>query len=466
MDAMHNTPPKQLFWFRRDLRLNDNHGLFHALSQGSVIACFIWDSKILSTLELKTPRVNFIQQSLEEIKQQLQQINSDLIILNGDVEDELSNLITTHKIQSLYWNEDYEPWAIKRDQQIWEKFTQQGITCHSYKDQTIFAKREILNQQSKPYTVYTPYKNTWLQKLNQDACQRYPSESLFANFQQLPTQEQYFIPSEHGFTKLPALKGGTTQAQQRLLNFTEKLAHYNLTRDYPAQDLTSYIGVDLRFGTLSIRQAVQFATAQNSDGSAIWLSELIWRDFFSQILFNFPHVATEAFRTEYNQLNYTNNLDWFDKWCNGQTGYPIVDAGMRQLNQTGFMHNRVRMICASFLCKDLLIDWRLGEAYFAKKLLDYDLASNNGNWQWCSSTGCDAQPYFRIFNPYLQSKKFDPTGEYLRKFIPEIAHLSDKLIHCPNNEDLFSDLNYPQPIVNHPTQVKLAKIMFATIKKD
>ena len=466
MDAMHNKNSTQLFWFRRDLRLNDNHGLFASLSKGKVIACFLWDSKILASLELDNPRINFIQQSLNKIKQQLQSFGSDLIILNGNIEDELAKLVTKYQIKAIHWNEDYEPWAITRDQNISTKFTQQGITCHSYKDHTIFAKREILNQQAKAYTIYTPYKNTWLQKLNQQACQSYPSENLQANFHQLPSQEQYFTPTKHGFYQIPALNGGTDEAQQRLFNFTEKLADYHLTRNYPAQDLTSYIGVDLRFGTLSIRQAVQFALAQNNDGSTIWLSELIWRDFFSQILFNFPHVSNQAFREEYNQLNYTNNLDWFNKWCNGQTGYPIVDAGMRQLNQTGFMHNRVRMICASFLCKDLLIDWRWGETYFAKKLLDYDLASNNGNWQWCSSTGCDAQPYFRIFNPYLQSRKFDPTGEYIRKFIPEIAHLSDKLIHCPDHEDLFNSINYPQPIVNHPTQVKLAKIMFATIKKD
>ena len=466
MAATHNQEPTQLFWFRRDLRLNDNHGLFSALNNGKVIACFVWDRELLNTLQLDNPRVNFIHQSICEIKQQLQLIGSDLIVLYGNTQEQLLKLLTTYKIKTLHWNEDYEPWAIIRDQQIQKDFMYYDINCRMYKDQTIFAKREIQTLQSKPYSVYTAYKKTWLKKLAGEACQSYLSENLLSNFHHLPAQKNYFIPTQHGFKRLPTLTGGATQAQQRLLNFTSKLATYNLNRDYPFQDLTSYIGVDLRFGTLSIRQAVQLATSQITDGSLTWLGELIWRDFFSQILFNFPSVVTQPFHMEYNKLNYVNNPVWFTAWCNGQTGIPIVDAGMRQLNQTGFMHNRVRMICASFLCKDLLIDWRWGEAYFAKKLLDYDLASNNGNWQWCASTGCDAQPYFRIFNPYLQSKKFDPDGEYIRKFIPELSHLDNKAIHCPTNDDLFSATNYPIPIVNHPTQVKLAKIMFATIKKD
>ncbi|MBP7781639.1 MAG: deoxyribodipyrimidine photo-lyase [Burkholderiales bacterium] len=466
MAATHNQIPTQLFWFRRDLRLKDNHGLFSALNNGKVIACFVWDRELLDTLPLDNPHVNFIHQSVCEIKQQLQLIGSDLIILHGNTQEQLLNLLTTYKIKTLHWNEDYDPSVIIRDQQIQKDFMDYEIHCEMYKDQTIFAKREILTQQSKPYTVYTAYKNTWLKKLAYEGCQSYLSENLLTNFHQLQPQKDYFTPLQHGFERIPALNGGANQAQQRLFNFTSKLATYNLNRNYPFQDLTSYIGVDLRFGTLSIRQAVQLATSQNNDGSLTWLSELIWRDFFSQVLFNFPYVVTQAFRIEYNNLAYTNNPVWFTAWCNGQTGFPIVDAGMRQLNQTGFMHNRVRMICASFLCKDLLIDWRWGETYFAKKLLDYDLASNNGNWQWCASTGCDAQPYFRIFNPYLQSQKFDPDGEYIRKFIPELSHLDNKAIHCPSNADLFSTTNYPTPIVNHPTQVKLAKIMFATIKKD
>lgn len=455
-----------LFWFRRDLRLSDNHGLYKSLIQNNTICCFIWDSNILDKLEIDNQRVAFIAKSIMEIKQHLQKFGSDLFVLHGNIEEELQKIIKLFPINAVHCNEDYEPFAIKRDSQIAKLLNSQNISFHQHKDQVIFAKTEILNQQNRPYTVFTPYKKAWLSKLSADYYQSFDSYKLLSkNLVQMSPQNEYFNPLQDKFIDFQQISAGQKSAENRLANFINNMKNYHIERDYPALNSTSYLGVDLRFGTISVRQLVQAALSIDSEGSNIWLSELIWREFFSQILYNFPHVVHQPFRTEYNNLSYQNNKEWFEAWCNGKTGYPIVDAGMRQLNQTGFMHNRVRMICASFLCKDLLIDWRWGEAYFAKKLLDYDLASNNGNWQWCASTGCDAQPYFRIFNPYLQSEKFDIDGLYIKKYIPELAHLSKKEVHNPPAQDLFGDEHkYPKPIVCHKTQSALAKSMFAEIK--
>lgn len=452
---------RNLFWFRRDLRLNDNHGLFSALSKANTMCCFVWDKSILNKLDRSNPRINFIHESLMKLKQNLINLGSDLLILDGDVKNEITRIVTEHNIQAVYCNEDYEPSAILRDAKIKAALEQMNIQFHAYKDQVIFAKQELLTLQHKPYTVYTPYKRSWLQRLNNLAPESYPSLKLCKiNLVKLTPQLSYYTPLDDQFEKTSLIDAGEDAAQNRLAKFMVNIANYNQTRDYPDLDTTSYLGVDLRFGTISIRQLVQLAFSQTNDGGLTWLSELIWRDFFSQILYNFPHVIDKPFNLKYENLKYENNIDMFEAWCSGKTGYPIVDAGMRQLNQTGFMHNRVRMICASFLCKDLLIDWRWGEQYFARKLLDYDLASNNGNWQWCASTGCDAQPYFRIFNPYTQSEKFDATGGYIKKYIPEIAHLSIKDIHCPNN-GLFTD--YLDPLINHREQAEKAKLMFKNI---
>ncbi len=465
MAAMHNHSVQNLFWFRRDLRLNDNTALTEALKSGTTVCCFIWDKEIIEYLDKDNPRVIFIEKALESLKHKLQSLGSDLLIHYGDTSTTILKIISSFNINNIFVNEDYEPFAIARDQNIIMKLKDYQIKFHSYKDQVIFAKNEILNKQNKPYIIYTPYKNEWLIKLKPIHYQDNNTKKYFANLFSITSTQNYYRPSQNGFYSQIVINSGEIAAQERFILFQDKIDNYSDTRDYPSLNSTSLLGVDLRFGTISIRQLVQFALSRSSKGSEIWLNELIWREFFSQILYNFPYVINSAFRQEYQILQYTNNIELFTKWCLGQTGYPIVDAGMRQLNQTGFMHNRVRMICASFLCKDLLVDWRWGADYFAKKLLDYDLASNNGNWQWCSSTGCDAQPYFRIFNPYLQSLKFDTTGNYIRKYIPELAHLDSKLIHNPPSDDLLSTIDYPKPIVNHQEQAKLAKIMFANIKR-
>lgn len=448
-----------LFWFRRDLRINDNHGLKKALLSGRTICCFVWDVNILNNLDSQNPRIAYIEKSLLQLKETLQKYGSDLIICNGEIFGELSKLARQYKISSLYFNEDYEPLAIKRDMQVIKGFKDMQIASYYYKDHVIFHKTEILNKENKPYNVFSAYKKAWLNRLCNLDYQEQSTQPHLDNLYKLNAQEVYYQPTQNGFTARLAIAAGEDAAIQRFQKFIYNIDRYDVTRNYPNLDSTSYLGVDLRFGTISIRQLVRFALDRKTDGSEIWLSELIWRDFFSQILYNYPHVVDSAFNRRYTTIKYCNNLELFDKWCNGQTGYPIVDAAMRQLNQTGFMHNRLRMICASFLCKDLLIDWRWGEQYFAKKLLDYDLASNNGNWQWCASTGCDAQPYFRVFNPYLQSKKFDENGDFIRKYIPELSHLDNKQIHMPTI-DIFSNLNYPLPIVDHKLQSQKAIAMF------
>ena len=467
MNAPHNNQNLNLFWFRRDLRVNDNHGLYKALIAGPTICCFIWDKEILSQLGNDNPRVKFIEESILTLKTTLNQYNSDLQICYGNTDSEIIKLIQQHNISNIYVNEDYEPETIKRDEKIAAILQKKQISFNLFKDQLIFAKKEILTQQHNPYTVFSAYKNSWYQKFAATKLAYYPSEQFLHNL----VQTKFFNPNLDflkSFSKISPLNGGEYEANERLLNFinNDNLKNYKITRDYPALNSSSYLGVDLRFGTISIRKLVQIAEAQASSGSEIWLNELIWREFFSQILYNFPSVVKQSFRKEYQQLKYLNQNSHWQAWCQGKTGVPIVDAGMRQLNQTGFMHNRVRMICASFLCKDLLISWQWGERYFAQKLLDYDLASNNGNWQWCSSTGCDAQPFFRIFNPYLQSEKFDPEGQYIRKYLPELKQLNNKEIHKPSQVSLEKLINYPKPIVNHAIQVKLAKIMFLDAKKE
>ena len=448
-----------LFWFRRDLRINDNHGLQKALSTGKTICCFIWDIEKLDSLNKDNPRVIFIEKSLAQLKIKLQEYGSDLIICYAKTSDAIISLSKQHQISSLYFNEDYEPSAIKRDMQIIENLKPLGIATYCYKDQVIFHKTEILNKENKPYNVFSAYKRAWLSRIIELDYQDYNTTKYLHNLAPLNPQNDYYQPSQTSFIANLTISAGEKSAEQRLQQFINNIDEYDLTRNFPNLDSTSYLGVDLRFGTISIRQLVRVAIQRKTNGAEIWLSELIWRDFFSQILYNYPYVVKSSFNRRYTNLAYENNLEWFDKWCNAETGYPIIDAAMRQLNQTGFMHNRLRMVCASFLCKDLLVDWRWGEQYFAKKLLDYDLASNNGNWQWCASTGCDAQPYFRVFNPYLQSKKFDEAGDFIRQYIPELAHLNNKEIHTPNI-DIFNNLNYPTPIIEHKPQSQKAIAMF------
>ncbi|MEO5912160.1 MAG: deoxyribodipyrimidine photo-lyase [Pelobium sp.] len=412
-----------IFWFRRDLRLNDNAGLYHALKSGyKVLPLFIFDKNILNELEDEDDaRVTFIHQQLEELKTNIQKHHSFLIIKYGEPFAIWEKLISEYDLKAVYTNHDYEPYAFARDEQLNQFFTSQDISFYTNKDQCIFEKSEVVKDDGNPYVVFTPYKRKWLAKLNEFYIKPYPTEKYFHNF--LKSKPLGSISLETmGFKK------STQQFPDQA--YTSILKDYASARNFPAQDATSRISVHLRFGTLSIRELVKTALEKKSE---VWLSELIWRDFYFAIIYHFPYAAKDSFRKEYEQIKWRNNEQEFEAWCEGKTGYPIVDAGMRQLNETGFMHNRVRMIVASFLTKHLLIDWRWGERYFARKLLDYELSSNVGGWQWAAGCGVDAAPYFRIFNPYEQVKKFDKDLKYIKKWVPE-----------------FSDpFKYPQPILDH-----------------
>lgn len=411
-----------LFWFRRDLRLNDNAGLYHALSsRRPVLPLFIFDSNILNELEdKKDRRVEFIHLALKEIQEELRAAGSSLLVRRGKPSDVWRQLAEEYNIAAVYTNRDFEPYALQRDQETAEFLKSRGIAFHGFKDQVVFEKDEILSAQGKPYTIYSPYRNRWRAALNRDRVKPHPSESLKNNFfKTIPLP----FPSleEIGFEAAGAAFPGKEIRE-------DIVRKYHQQRDFPGIEGTSRLGVHLRFGTVSIRELVRQALSLNET----WLDELVWREFFMMILWHFPQVVDLPFKEKYVNIPWRNDPGEFEAWCKGQTGYPIVDAGMRELNETGFMHNRVRMVTASFLTKHLLIDWRRGERYFAKKLLDYDLSANNGNWQWAAGCGCDAAPYFRIFNPTTQAEKFDPQQTYIKKWVPELK-----------------TLQYPAPIVEH-----------------
>lgn len=415
--------PVNIMWFRRDLRLTDNAALYHALkSNNAVVPVFIFDKNILDDIEEKDDsRVTFIYRALEEMQEQLVNIKSSLEVYYGTPEDAFKAILKKHAIEKVFTNTDYEPYAIKRDKEIQQLLKEEDIGFHSYKDQVIFEKKEIVKDNDEPYTVFTPYSKKWKAALTEYLYKAYPTKKYFDNFYK---QKEFKIPS---YKTIGFIESGQRMPSKSLDRDVVK--NYTSDRDFPALHGTTRMGVHLRFGTVSIRKLIKNAVELNST----YLDELIWRDFFQMILFNFPHVGHgKAFKPAYDFIKWRYSEKDFKSWCEGKTGYPIVDAGMRELNETGFMHNRVRMITASFLTKHLLIDWRWGEAYFAKKLLDFDLAANNGGWQWAAGSGCDAAPYFRIFNPSLQTKRFDPNLEYIRKWIPEL--------------DEFS---YPEPIVEH-----------------
>ncbi|MBC7382096.1 MAG: deoxyribodipyrimidine photo-lyase [Bacteroidia bacterium] len=411
-----------MFWFRRDLRLNDNAGLYQALKNGSVIPVFIFDSDILEMFDNRSDeRVMFIYQQLENIKRELQLLGSDLLVLYGKPHEVWEILLEQYKIKQVFCNHDYEPEAIARDQVITDLLERKGISFHSFKDQCIFEKNEVIKDDGKPYTVFTPYSKKWKNKLNTYYLRSYPSEKYFSNFFKASRFSKLIKLKEMNFIPVPGNYPDNIISDKILSEYAE-------LRNYPSANGTTRIGIHLRFGTVSIRQMARKAIKL----SETWLNELIWRDFYMQILFHFPYVAKSAFRPEYNLIKWRNNEKEFEKWCNGQTGYPIVDAGMRELNTTGFMHNRLRMVVASFLTKHLLIDWRWGEAYFAQKLLDFDLSANNGGWQWAAGCGTDAAPYFRIFSPALQTEKFDPQKTYIKKWVQE-----------------YGTPQYAKPMVNH-----------------
>ena len=404
-----------IFWYRRDLRLEDNTGLFKALNENeNILPIFIFDDSIIDELPEDDARVNFIYESLSKINNQLNNHKASLQILKGQIDDVWEKLVTTYDIHKVYLNKDYEPYAIKRDQKIKEFLNSKGIEMKTFKDQVIFEEDEIVKADGKPYTVFTPYKRKWLEKFTN------VNLNLIANFDN-------FFKKTIDFPSLNQL--GLKNSSLKVKKYSLKnVSTYSETRNFPNLDSTSYLSPHLRFGTISVRQII----TELKNKSETFLSELIWREFFMQIIFHFPHVVTKNFRPKYDGIQWINNKEDYDNWCQGKTGYPLVDAGMRQLNETGYMHNRVRMVTAGFLCKHLLIDWRYGEAYFAKKLLDYELSSNNGNWQWAAGTGCDAAPYFRIFNPIEQLKKFDKTLTYTKKWVKD-----------------FDTLEYPKPIVDH-----------------
>lgn len=410
-----------IFWFRRDLRLEDNTGLQQALSSGCrVLPVFIFDTDILNQLNTTFDRrVDYIHQALSEMNNVLNQHRSSLHTYYGKPMAFFKEIIRQYNVEAVYCNRDYEPQAIKRDNEVKKLLNENGVQFHDFKDQVIFEKSEITKNDGNPYTVYTPYAKKWRAAL---LVEHYaPEKTSCENFLPLETSHIHSLESI-GFQKTD-IQFKTPELNAGIVN------EYDKYRDFPALDHTSHLGIALRFGTISIRKCVAFALLHNET----WLSELIWREFFMQILYHFPGVVFKCFKPQYELIEWRNNEEEFNRWCEGKTGYPIVDAGMRQLNQTGFMHNRVRMITASFLCKHLLIDWRWGEAYFANKLIDYELASNNGNWQWAAGCGCDAAPYFRIFNPTAQTLKFDKDLQYIKTW----------------NPDFEQDLN--QPVVVHET---------------
>ncbi|GAB1356309.1 deoxyribodipyrimidine photo-lyase [Cloacibacterium normanense] len=410
-----------IFWFRRDLRLKDNHGLYRALESGKkVLPIFIFDEDILDLLENKSDkRVDFIVQALQTLNSFLKSKNKGIKIFKGKPLEIYKKLTENYEIEAVYCNEDYEPYAIKRDQEIADFLASKNIAFHQFKDQVIFHKDEIVKADKKPYTVYTPYSKLWLNEFQKVDLQGFPSEKKLDNLLEIPFEELKI--EDIGFQKTDL----TFEIPEADLHIIKT---YEETRNFPAVKGTTQLGVHLRFGTISVRKLAKIAKENN----LTFLKELIWREFFMQILYHFPKVVNHSFKAKYDAIPWENNPDFLEKWKAGKTGFPIVDAGMRELNATGFMHNRVRMITASFLIKHLLTDWRIGEAYFAEKLMDYDLSANNGNWQWCASSGCDAAPYFRIFNPDEQQKKFDPDFKYIKKWIPE-----------------FGTKYYPKPIVEH-----------------
>ncbi len=417
-----------VFWFRRDLRLEDNVALYRAaLEKEPVLPIFIFDTEIIDSLPKDDARITFIYNTLKNIDAELKKLNSSLLIKIGKPIEVWKALVSEYQIDNVFYNKDYEPYAIARDLEVAQFLKSKNIGVFSYKDQVVFEESEVVKADGLPYTVFTPYKNKWLSEFNEDLLLESNPKPNFYHFKiDFPTLESI------GFVE--------STIKVKLYNLVH-LNQYDAVRDFPFIDKTSYVSPYLRFGLLSARKLIKIALESN----ATYLSELIWREFFMQILFHFPNVVTENFKSKYNQVEWRNNEQEFEAWCKGKTGYPFVDAGMRQLNETGYMHNRVRMITAGFLCKHLLIDWRWGEACFAEKLLDYDLSANNGNWQWAAGTGCDSAPYFRIFNPTAQLKKFDKDLQYIATWVKDL-----------------NELTYPQPIVEHKMARERA---LATYKK-
>jgi deoxyribodipyrimidine photo-lyase len=469
-----------LVWFRRDLRDFDHAALYHALKAAQTVHCaFIFDREILDALPRPDDRrVEFIWDSVAELAANLAARGGALLVRHAVARDAIPQLAAELGVAAVFANHDYEPAARDRDADVAQRLSALDIAFHTTKDHVIFERDEVLSQAGKPFSVFTPYKNAWLRTLTPFHVKAYPVDA-YASALALPVGGiAPKIPALEaiGFARtnlaelgvIPGMTGGALL----FADFRKRIDRYRETRDFPARKGPSYLSVHLRFGTVSIRELAAFAQSRSlepgGDGAATWLSELIWRDFYAQILWHHPRVATGAFKADYVDLRFPGDPRHFAAWCDGRTGYPIVDAAMRQLNTTGYMHNRLRMIVASFLVKDLLVDWRLGEKYFADRLIDFDLASNNGGWQWAASTGCDAQPYFRIFNPVAQSEKFDADGHFIRRYVPELARLDAKSIHAPwllppalqQANGVVIGRDYPAPIVDHAAARAAALALF------
>ena len=480
-------------WFRRDLRAQDNAALHHALKSCRQVFCiFVFDRDILSHLPKADRRVEFIRESLVDLDEQLRQLaqknsiaNAGLMVQHGVASDAVPALASQLGVDAVFTNHDYEPLAMARDAKIQALLDARGLAFHTFKDHVIFERSEVLTLAARPYSVFTPYKNAWLKKVDAFYLKPYPVAEYADALATIPAAQSGKVPPLEalGFTptNLKTLKipTGTTGGTQLFDDFLSRMNDYGETRNFPAVKGPSYLGVHLRFGTVSIRKLAATALEhqqRGSEGAAVWLSELIWRDFYVQILSNFPHAATQAFKPEYDLIAWEQGPQadaLFTAWCEGRTGYPLVDAAMAQINQTGYMHNRLRMVVASFLVKDLGLDWRWGERYFAEKLNDFDLSANNGGWQWAASSGCDAQPYFRIFNPVSQSEKFDAEGKFIRRYLPALEQLPAKALHCPW---LASPIElaaagvtlgdtYPFPVVKHDEARAITLQRYAVVKK-
>jgi deoxyribodipyrimidine photo-lyase len=479
-----------LMWFRRDLRVDDNAALCMALQASQQLHCvFVLDRDILEPLARADRRVEFIRESLLDLDEELRQLGgtpgAGLIVRQGQASEEVVTLAKALNVQAVFAAHDYEPQALARDARVLGALAEVGIAMHTCKDHVVFETREILTKTGAPYGVFTPYKNTWLATVTPHHLRSHNSAPFASALAPRPVDMQQAVPSLKtiGFreTNLSELKipTGTRGARKLFEDFFERMDNYHEARDFPAVKGPSYLSVHLRFGTVSIRQLAATALQrqiQGSHGAAVWLGELIWRDFYFQILSNFPHVAQGAYKREYDAIQWEQGPHaevLFKAWCEGRTGYPLVDAAMAQINQTGYMHNRLRMVVGSFLVKDLGINWRWGEKYFAQHLNDFDLAANNGGWQWISSSGCDAQPYFRIFNPVSQSEKFDSEGKFIRRYLPQLAKLSNEAIHAPwaakpldlQVAGVTLGQNYPMPIVAHDVARALTLQRYAAIKK-
>ncbi|WP_345948536.1 deoxyribodipyrimidine photo-lyase [Mucilaginibacter sp. PAMB04274] len=419
---MPDQNPVTLFWFRRDLRLHDNAGLYYALKSANPVLClFVFDRDILDKLEDRDDaRVTFIYNAVIELKKELEQQGSSLLIKYARPQEAFEEILNEYNVTRVYTNRDYEPYAKQRDSNIGELLQSRGISLKTFKDQIIFERDEVVKDDQKPYTVFTPYKKRWLRTVNDFYLKSYPTEKYFNNLYSAAPLQAITL-NDMGFVE-SAIEFPATE-------YEHIIDDYARNRDFPAKKGTSHIGIHLRFGTISIRDAVRAAFTREQT----WLSELIWREFYMMALDHFPDTAQHAYRPAFDRIQWRNNEKEFELWCQGKTGYPLVDAGMRELNATGFMHNRVRMVAASFMVKHLLIDWRWGEHYFGRKLLDYEASTNIGSWQWVAGSGTDVMPYFRIFNPEAQVKKFDPQFEYIKKWVPE-----------------YGTSQYPKPIIDNP----------------